>query len=45
MGLWVASDHLAPYAERLGSFTLKPEAEHFLARQHKKFFSHSRFVS
>jgi hypothetical protein len=31
-----AADHLAPYAERLGSLTPKPEAEHFFARQQKK---------
>jgi hypothetical protein len=29
----LAADHLAPYAERLGSLTPKPEAEHFFARQ------------
>ena len=32
----LAADHLAPYAERLGSLTPKPEAEHLLARQQKK---------
>src|ERR1039458_7010610 len=29
------ADHLAPYAERLGALTPKPEADRFLARQQK----------
>jgi hypothetical protein len=32
----LAANHPAPYAERLGAFTLKPEAEQLLARQQKR---------